>query len=79
MSNCKGKKRLRLVGVGFDSDDGHIRLTHGENFDVIMGSSQCHEYLQSLCMKIEEKLREQGKTLENISPEEFTKFISTFY
>jgi len=69
------KKIIRLLGVGFDSEDGHVRVTQGGNFDVLMGSDQCHEYMQEFCTRIEDGLKEEGKSLDDISPEEFTEFV----
>ena len=71
-----GKKRIvRLVGVGFDAEDGHIRLTRGERFDVLMGSEESHDYLCALIGRIEEYLREKGISLEDLSPEEFSLLL----
>ena len=69
------KKIIRLLGVGFDSSDEHVRITKGKNHDILMGSDECHEFLQDLCARIEAGLEEQGKSLDDISPDEFTDFI----
>ena len=53
MSGEKRKKIIRLLGVGFDATDGHIRITNGEKYDVVMGSEQSHEYIRKLIQKIE--------------------------
>ena len=42
------KKIIRLLGVGFDADDGHVRITKGEKYDVLMGSEESHEYIEQL-------------------------------
>ncbi len=75
MSTGKKKKIIRLLGVGFDAQDGHIRITKGENYDVLMGSDQSHEYIQQLIEKIEDKLKDQGLSLDDLSPTEFSKFV----
>ena len=66
----------RIIGLGFDNDDGHVRITKGKNFDVIMGSEPTHERMQEICIKINEKLDKQGKQLESLSRNEFIDLIS---
>lgn len=69
------KKVIRLLGVGFDSDDGHVRITKGENYDVLMGSNESHEYIQQMIQKIEDALKEKNLSLDDLSPEEFSEFV----
>jgi hypothetical protein len=66
------KKRARsvLLGVGLDSD-GHKRLTTGPNFALIGGSKDTHEEMTEKAVKINEKLSAKGKTLDNVSRDEF--------
>ena len=59
-----------LVGLGLDSD-GHKRLTTGENFVLAGGTQETHEVMTEKAIKINEKLRERGKRLEQVSREEF--------
>jgi len=59
-----------LVGLGLDSD-GHKRLTTGENFILAGGTQETHEVMTEKAIKINEKLREKGKQLEQVSREEF--------
>ncbi len=66
---------MRLLGVGFDSEDGHIRVTQGENYDVLMGSDQSHEYIQQLLQKIEAQLENRGLSLDDLTPEQLGEFI----
>lgn len=73
----KKKKIIRLLGVGFDADDGHVRITQGEGHDVLMGSEESHEYLQKLIGKIEDELKEKGLSLEEMTPEEFREFVGS--
>ena len=77
MSSEKQKKIIRLLGVGFDAKDGHVRITKGENYDVLMGSSESHEYIQKLIQKIEDKLKSQGKSLDDFTPKEFSEFVGS--
>jgi phosphopantothenate synthetase len=77
MPEANRKKVIRLLGVGFDADDGHIRITKGDNYDVLMGSEESHEYIQQLIQKIEAELKARGMTLDDMSPEEFSAFVKT--
>jgi hypothetical protein len=77
MSSNSGKrkpaKRLRkamLLGIGLDSD-GHRRLTAGPNFALAGGTQETHEAMTEKAIKINEKLAERGKALEQVSREEF--------
>jgi hypothetical protein len=59
-----------MVGIGLDSD-GHKRVTTGENFVLAGGTQETHEHMTEKAIKINEKLRERGKQLEQVSREEF--------
>jgi len=69
------KKIIRLLGVGFDADDGHVRITTGDKFDVIMGSDESHEYITKLITKIEKELDAQGLNLDELSPEKLGEIV----
>jgi hypothetical protein len=71
----KKKKIIRLLGVGYDEEDGHIRITNTENFDVMMGSEESHEHIQNLLLKIERELQAKNLSLDDLSPNQFLKFI----
>jgi hypothetical protein len=69
----KGKKASRkalIVGVGLDSD-GHKRVTTGPNFALLGGSQDTHEAMTEKAIKINEKLKERGKELHQVTHEEF--------
>lgn len=59
-----------MVGVGLDSD-GHKRLTTGPNFVLVGGTEETHEVMTEKVVKINEKLNARGKSLEDVSGEEF--------
>ena len=65
------EKRAMLLGVGFDNDDGHKRVTKGDNFYLVGGSEETHEMMTERTIKFNEKLAKKGKRLEDISREEF--------
>ncbi|MDD5697653.1 MAG: hypothetical protein PHH77_03460 [Victivallaceae bacterium] len=64
-----------MIGVGLDNKDGHKRITKGENFYLVGGSEETHERMVETSVKVNEKLAEKGKHLEEISKEEFTDLI----
>ena len=65
------RENLGLLGVGLDGDDGHKRLTRGEGFCVVGGSAETHERMQDLVIRMDEKLRRQGKRFQDLSRPEF--------
>jgi len=64
------RKSAALLGLAFDNDDGHTRLTRGENFVLLGGSNETHGVMQETAMKINERLDRRGKRLENVSVKE---------
>ena len=60
-----------LLGLGFDCDDGHLRITSGKNFRLYGGSQKTHELLQEKAVKFNEYLDKNRKTLDEISDGEF--------
>ncbi len=66
------KKNAIMLGVGMDNQDGHVRVTRGDNFHLLGGSGQTHEAMQETCIKINEKLRQRGKRLEELERGEWT-------
>lgn len=79
MAERKEKKIIRLLGVGFDAADGHIRVTQGEHFDVIMGSEESHEYIRKLIRDIEEAIERRGISLDDLTPDEFTELVESLF
>jgi hypothetical protein len=67
----QSKKRAWLLGVGFDNEDGHTRITAGENFRLVGGSQETHTVMQEKAVKMTEHLQKRGKTLETVTREEF--------
>ena len=63
--------RRVLTGLGFDHKDGHVRLTKGENFRLLGGSTETHEIMQEKAIKFNEQLGKRHKTLDDIDEKEF--------
>ncbi|MDK2857296.1 MAG: hypothetical protein PWQ29_865 [Verrucomicrobiota bacterium] len=75
-----GQKRVvGLLGVGFDNEDGHIRITQGESYKVMMGSGGTHQTLQKLCQEIEDAVKNSGRPLDDYSAEELMEMIKKLY
>ena len=70
-SKSKARKKAWLLGLGLDNKDGHTRITTGENFKLVGGSQETHGVMQEKAIKMNEHLKRRGKTLEQISHEEF--------
>ncbi len=78
MKPTKPKKQVaqaRILGVGLDNEDGHTRLTRGENFVLYGGSQETHGRMQETAVKINEQLGRRGKRLEDCSPREFIDIL----
>ena len=65
------KEKKLLCGLGLDGKDEHVRLTKGPNFVLIGGSEPTHQLMQEKTIKLNEKIKKHGKTLDTISEKEF--------
>jgi hypothetical protein len=63
----KPDKSAALLGLAFDNEDGHTRLTRGENYVLCGGSQDTHAVMQETAVKINEHLDRKGKRLEDAS------------
>lgn len=63
----KATKKAALLGVAFDAEDGHTRLTRGENFLLCGGSQETHGEMQETAIKLNEQLDRRGRRLEDVS------------
>lgn len=70
-SNAQKKKEVvGLLGVGLDNQDEHQRITRGEEFLLVGGSSETHERMQDVAIRVTESLKDRGKRLQDASPGE---------
>jgi hypothetical protein len=67
----KQQQQAWLLGIGLDNQDGHTRMTSGENFKLVGGSEETHGVMQEKAVKLNEHLKRRGKTLGSVSHEEF--------
>lgn len=59
-----------FLGVGFDNEDGHQRITRCDHFLLLGGSQETHEQMQDTAIKFNEGLERRGRRLEEASLEE---------
>ena len=69
------KKEAALLGLGLDAEDGHTRLTRGENFVLYGGSHETHARMQETAIKINEQLEQRGKRLADVSLNELRDIV----
>jgi hypothetical protein len=82
MSDHPGKpKRKRrpkisgILGVGLDHEDGHKRITTGEQFVLVGGSQDTHERMTETMLKTFEELKRREKKLEHVDLSELEEII----
>jgi len=59
-----------MLGVGFDADDGQVRLTRGDNYSLVGGSEHTHAVMQETAVKVNEHTKRTGKRLADVTPNE---------
>ena len=76
MSKKKAKPApAALLGLGLDNDDGHKRVTTGEQFAIVGGSAETHERMTETVVKTFEALKQRGKHLSEVRPRELADII----
>jgi uncharacterized protein YjlB len=68
-----GKTSLKSIGVGFDNEDGHKRITRSEDFVVVGGSKDTHDMLVEVNTKTSEIINKKGQ----ITQEEFRRIAES--
>lgn len=64
-----------LLGVGLDNNDGHKRITTGEQFVLVGGSAETHERMTETTVKTFEELKRRGRHLSAVDPRELAEII----
>ncbi len=64
-----------LLGLAFDAEDGHKRLTRGKNFLLAGGSEETHLLMRDTIIKVTERLDERGQELADVSVEELRDLL----
>jgi hypothetical protein len=61
-----------LLGLGLDNDDGHRRITTGEQFAILGGSAETHERMTETVVKT---FKQRGKKLDEVRRVELAEII----
>lgn len=69
------RPKSHLLGVGLDNEDGHKRITSGEQFTLVGGSAETHERMTETVIKTFEELKQRGKRLQTVEPKELADII----
>jgi hypothetical protein len=69
------RPKSHLLGVGFDNDDGHKRITSAEEFTLVGGSAETHDQMTETVIKTFEELKHRGKKLQTVEPQELAEII----
>jgi hypothetical protein len=75
----KDNPRAALLGLAFDADDGHKRITRGKNFLLAGGSHETHSIMQETAIKINERLDKAGKQLADVSVRELADIVADIH
>ena len=67
--------KATLLGMGLDNDDGHKRITTGDQFALVGGSAETHERMTETALKTFEVLKKRGKRLEQVEPVELAEIL----
>jgi hypothetical protein len=60
-------KDATLLGMAFDAEDSHTRLTRGKNFVLAGGSEETHALMQETATKVNEHLDRKGRRLQDMT------------
>jgi hypothetical protein len=71
----KAGPRAALLGLGLDNQDGHKRITTGEQFAIVGGSDETHGRMTETVVKTFEELKARRKALERVDPEELAEIL----
>ncbi len=67
--------KAALLGLGLDGDDGHKRITQGEQFHLVGGSEETHGRMTETVIKTFEELKRRDRHLETVDPRELAEIL----
>lgn len=70
MQGKRTRPKSAVLGLAFDAQDGHKRLTRGKDFVLAGGSEETHGRMQETMIKVTERLQDRGKRIADASPQE---------
>jgi hypothetical protein len=65
-----------ILGLAFDADDGHKRITRGKDFLLAGGSDQTHGLMRETIIKVTEELDARGQSLSDVTVNELRDLIN---
>jgi hypothetical protein len=65
-----------ILGLAFDAEDGHKRITRGKNFLLAGGSDQTHGLMRETIIKVTEELDARGQNLSDVTVNELRDLIN---
>jgi len=65
-----------LLGLAFDANDGHKRITRGPNFLLAGGSEETHGFMRDTILRVNEQLDERGLDLADVSTDELRDLLN---
>jgi hypothetical protein len=68
--------RARLVGLGSDAEDGHLRVTNGAHMALYNGSKETHNRMQEKAIEFMRRVRERGLSMDSISRGECREILA---
>lgn len=75
MTRKPAERMAHILGLGFDAQDGHTRITRGDGYTIYLGSEMSHQEMQRVCHAIAEELKTQGKQLDDLTRAEFADLL----
>jgi hypothetical protein len=61
----------KIIGLGADGRDGHVRVTDGGHYALFLGSERSHELMQAWCAAIDDRLLAMNKQMDQLTIDEF--------
>jgi hypothetical protein len=75
-SRISERRVAALLGLAFDADDGHKRITRGKNFLLAGGSEYTHGLMRDTILKVNEELDARGLGLAEVSADELRDLLN---
>ena len=72
----KDERVAGILGLAFDADDGHKRITRGPNFLLAGGSDRTHGLMRDTIIRVNEELDARGLDLSDVSPEQLRDLLN---
>jgi len=73
--HTKKSPAKKLLGIGLDNDDGHKRITKGDQFVLLGGSEETHGRMTETVVKTFEELKHRRKHLSEVERAELDEII----